>query len=91
MPIVRIPLSQPIETRNGYLNTDSKCVNGYFEMLNGKREFVKRPGLTTVTTSPALPSAQAQGIYYFNNYLYIVINNVVYKSSSYSFSDASLV
>ena len=79
MPIVRIPLSQPIETRNGYLNTDSKCVNGYFEMLNGKREFVKRPGLTTVTTSPALPSAQAQGIYYFNNYLYIVINNVVYQ------------
>ena len=79
MPIVRIPLSQPIETRNGYLNTDSKCVNGYFEMTNGKREFVKRPGTSTFVTTPAMPSGQGQGLTYFNGNLYAVVNNVIYK------------
>ena len=70
MPIVRIPLSQPIETRNGYLNTDSKCVNGYFEATNGKREFVKRPGTSTFVTSPTMPTGQGQGLTYFNGNLY---------------------
>jgi Phage stabilisation protein len=79
MPIVRIPLSQPIETRNGYLNTDSKCVNGYFEMTNHKREFVKRPGTSTVPVSPAIPTAQGQGLTYFKGFLYAVVNNVIYK------------
>ena len=79
MPIVRIPLSQPIETRNGYLNTDSKCVNGYFEATNGKREFVKRPGTSTFVTSPAMPTGQGQGLTYFKGNLYAVVNNVIYK------------
>ena len=79
MPIVRIPLSQPIETRNGYLNTDSKCVNGYFEATNGKREFVKRPGTSTFVTTPAMPSGQGQGLTYFKGNLYAVVNNVIYK------------
>ena len=79
MPIQRIPLSQPIETRDGFLNTDSKCVNGYFEMTNGKREFVKRPGLTEVVTTPTLPVAQGQGLSYFNGFLFAAINNVLYK------------
>ena len=79
MPIIRVPLSQPIETRDGFLNTDSKCVNGYFEMTNGKREFVKRPGLTEVVTTPTLPVAQGQGLSYFNGFLFAAINNVLYK------------
>jgi hypothetical protein len=79
MPIQRIPLSQPIETRNGTLTQDSKCVNGYFETRNGAREFIKRPGLIKQPVSPALPSAQGQGITYFNGYLYTVVNNILYK------------
>ena len=79
MPIVRIPLSQPIETRNGYLNTDSKCVNGYFEATNGKREFVKRPGTSTFVTSPTMPTGQGQGLTYFNGNLYAIVDNVIYK------------
>jgi hypothetical protein len=79
MAIQRIPLSQPIETRDGTLTTDSKCVNGYFESRNEKREFVKRPGLSLITTTPAIPSAQGQGLYLFNGYLYAVVNNVLYK------------
>jgi len=77
MPIARLPLSQPIETRDGTLTKDSKCVNGYFEMMNGKREFVKRSGLAIV--SNALPNAQGQGLYYFNGFLVAVVNNVVYS------------
>jgi len=79
MPIVRIPLSQPIETRNGYLNTDSKCVNGYFEMTNSKREFVKRPGTATFVTTPTMPVGQGQGLTLFKGNLYAVVNNVIYK------------
>jgi hypothetical protein len=79
MPIQRIPLSQPIETRNGTLTQDSKCVNGYFETRDQKREFIKRPGLIKQAVSPALPSAQGQGITYFKGNLYTVVNNILYK------------
>ena len=79
MPLQRIPLSQPIETRNGDLQTDSKCVNGYFESRDVKREFIKRPGLAIQTVTPTLPSAQGQGIYLFKGFLYAVVNNILYK------------
>jgi hypothetical protein len=46
MATQRIPLAQLIETRDGTLTKDSKCVNGYWESSPGKKEFVKRPGLT---------------------------------------------
>jgi hypothetical protein len=72
-------LSQPIETRDGTLTKDARCVNGYFETTNGKREFVKRPGLTSITTVPALPVAQGQGLTYFAGNLYAAINNVLYQ------------
>jgi hypothetical protein len=45
MATQRIPLAQLIETRDGTLTKDSKCVNGYWESSPGKKEFVKRPGL----------------------------------------------
>jgi hypothetical protein len=79
MPIQRIPLSQPIETRNGTLTQDSKCVNGYFETRNNMREFVKRPGLVQQTVTPTLPSDQGQGITLFKDNLYAVVNNILYK------------
>jgi hypothetical protein len=79
MPIQRIPLSQPIETRDGLLNTDSRCVNGYFETRNGIREFVKRPGLVQHAVTPALPAAKGQGMVWFKNNLYVVVSDVLYK------------
>ena len=79
MPIQRIPLSQPIETRDGLLNTDSRCVNGYFETRNGVREFVKRPGLVNHTVSPALPTSKGQGMAWFKGNLYAVVSDVLYK------------
>lgn len=79
MPITRIPLSQPIETRDGTLTKDSKCVNGYFETRNQKREFIKRPGVNAITTSPSLGTGTGQLLYNYNGYLYGVINNIVYQ------------
>lgn len=76
MPITRIPLSQPIETRDGTLTKDSKNVNGYFETRDQKREFIKRPGLALNTT---LPTGEGQGLFYFQDQLYAVVNNVFYK------------
>lgn len=79
MPTSRIPLTQPIETRDGTLTKDSKCVNGYFESREGKREFVKRPGLKAMTLSPAISAGEGQGITFFNGNLYCVVDNVLYK------------
>lgn len=76
MPILRLPLTQPIETRDGTLSKDSKCVNGYFETRGQKREFVKRPGIDKLTT---IASGEGQGITYFKDSLYAVVNNVLYK------------
>jgi tryptophan synthase alpha chain len=70
MPVERIPLTQPIETRDGTLTKDSRCVNGVFEIRDNKREFVKRPGLLAVGST--LPSGVAQGLTYFNGFLYAV-------------------
>ena len=81
----RIPLTQPIETRDGTLQTDSKSVNGYFETIGAKREFVKRPGLSSVTLSTVLPDVQAQGLYLFKNNLYAVIANTLYEINTSDF------
>lgn len=79
MPIIRIPLSQPIESRIASFNKDSYCSNGYFETRDQKREFIKRPGLLKLSTSPALPEQVSQGLTEFNGYLYAVVNNTVYR------------
>ena len=76
MPIARLPLAQPIETRDGTLAKDSKCVNGYFETVGQKREFIKRPGLKD--TGATLANAQGQGLYNFNGSLFAAVNNVLY-------------
>lgn len=81
MPTERTPLTQPIETRDGTLTKDSKSVNGYFESRDNKREFIKRPGLATVILDNPLPSSDGQGIYYYNGYIYSVVNNTVYKTN----------
>ena len=81
MPTERTPLTQPIETRDGTLTKDSKSVNGYFESRDNKREFIKRPGLATVTLDNPLPSSDGQGIYYYNGYIYSVVNNTLYKTN----------
>ena len=77
MPIARIPLAQQIETRDGTLSKDSRCVNGYFETSGQRREFIKRPGIKN--TGAVLPDAQGQGLYNFNGMLFAVVNNIVYS------------
>ena len=77
MPVQRIPLAQDIQTRDGTLAQDAKCVNGYFDRNGEQLHFVKRPGLTKITAG--LPSGQAQGLCFFNGYLYAVVANTLYK------------
>jgi len=87
MPITRIPLTQPIESRTSSFAKDSRCVNGYFETRDqSKREFIKRPGLQSQTLAPAIPAGDAQGLTYFNGYLYAIVNNVVYQVDPISYT-----
>ena len=89
MTTERLPLTQPIESRNGTFNKDSYSSNCFFETRDQKREFVKRPGLINAkqvvsVTPPAM--LQSQGLAAFNSKLIAVINNTVYQidpSSSY--------
>ena len=90
MATLRIPLTQPIESRNGTFAKDSYSSNCFFETRDQKREFVKRPGLVSVkqivsVTPPAY--TPSQGLIEFNNKLIAVINNTVYQinpSSSFA-------
>ena len=88
MPTERIPLSQPIETRDGTLSKDSKCVNGYFESRDRKREFVKRPGLAL--TAANIPAGNGQGLAFFNGYIYAVVANTVYKINPSTYATTTL-
>ena len=82
MATERIPLTQPIESRNGTFAKDSFSSNCFFETRDQKREFVKRPGLIAVAqVTPVTPPAylNSQGMSAFNNNLVAVINNTVYQ------------
>jgi hypothetical protein len=81
MATERIPLTQPIESRNGTFAKDSYSSNCFFETRDQKREFVKRPGLVAVKQiTPVTPPAylDSQGLNAFNNKLVAVISNTVY-------------
>ena len=89
MTLERIPLCQPIESRTNSLNQDSKSSNCYFETREGRKDNIKRPGRTTVTLTGSPPTNKAaQGLYAWNNYLYAVVNNTVYKISSSNVSSS---
>ena len=82
MATERIPLSQPIESRNGTFNKDSYSSNCFFETRDQKREFIKRPGLVAAKQiTPVTPPAylDSQGLQAFNNRVIAVINNTVYS------------
>ena len=50
MAVERIPLTQPIESRDGTFDKDSYSSNCVFETRDQKREFIKRPGLVVAKT-----------------------------------------
>lgn len=82
MATERIPLTQPIESRDGTFAKDSYSSNCFFETRDTKREFIKRPGLVLAKQVVAItPPAHtpSQGLAAFNNKLIAVINNVVYS------------
>jgi len=84
MATERIPLTQPIESRDGTFAKDSYSSNCVFETRDQKREFIKRPGLVYANkfvniTPPAV--TPSQGMTAFNGGLVAVINNTVYQTT----------
>ena len=93
MATERIPLTQPIESRDGTFNKDSYSSNCVFETRDNKREFIKRPGLvalTQVTAVTAPAYLNSQGLVGFNNELVSVINNTVYSTDPSSFATTTV-
>lgn len=82
MPIERIPLAQPIESRDGTFGKDSYTTNYIFEIRNQKKEVVKRPGLSlikNINSYTGLTGANTNGFTAFNNSLIAAINGEVIK------------
>lgn len=79
MPIVRIPLTQVIQSRTASTSKDSRGVNCYFESRGeNSKDNIKRPGLLNTVVTPAMAAGQAQGLYKRDNGdLWVVINNTV--------------
>jgi hypothetical protein len=93
MATERIPLTQPIESRNGTFAKDSYSANCVFETRDQKREFVKRPGLTfAAQVLPITPPAStpSQGLASFNDKLVSVINNTVYQTSPSTYATTTV-
>jgi hypothetical protein len=79
MTVARLPLAYDIATRDGTLTKDAKIVNAYSETVGQTKHIVKRPGIATLSTLPATGgSSQGQGMFYYNNQLYVVVANVLY-------------
>ena len=80
MSTVRIPLTQPIQSRTASTAKDSRSVNCYFQAVSqNSRDNIKRPGLLNTTLTPAMAAGQAQGMYKCDSGdLWVVINNNVY-------------
>ena len=84
MPMVRIPLTQPLQSRTASTGKDSRSVNCYFERVDANnRDNIKRPGLLNATITPAMTAGQAQGMYTSDSgYLRVVLNNQAYRIDS---------
>lgn len=80
MPISRLPLTSAIESRSASLAKDSYTKNGYFEVRDQRKEFVKRSGCSVFAVTGSAPQpGQAQGLYTFNDKLWAVTNNTLYS------------
>ena len=79
--MVRIPLTQPIQSRTASTAKDSRSVNCYFEVVDqNNKDNIKRPGLLATTVTPAMVAGQAQGMYKSDSgNLWVVVNNNVYN------------
>jgi len=87
MTTERIPLTQPIESRNGTFAKDSYSSNCYFETRDQKREFIKRPGLVPIAQVASTASwLYSQGLTAYNGYLVSAIYDVVYKINPYGYA-----
>lgn len=81
MPNVRNTFTHQIESRTASTAKDSRCVNGYFEQRDQRtKEFIKRPGLVQLATTPT--TGTAQGMFRFAGKLYGVTNNSLWSMTT---------
>lgn len=71
----RIQLANPIGSRDGTLNADSKMKNMVVENVEGDLVALKRPGVTKTTE---LPPGLAQGLFSLNGTAYAIVDDKLY-------------
>lgn len=74
---IPLPFASTLSFRDSTRTKDARNVNGFFEKQGDENNFVKRFGLTSYQ---ALAAGSAQGMFSWNNVLYVVINGTLYKN-----------
>ena len=71
---MRLPLSVPIESRNGLPFSDSYILNGYVQEINGVTRVAKRPG---VSVFRAFTAGIGQGMFEMSGKKYAIIGDLI--------------
>ena len=71
---MRLPLSVPIESRNGLPFSDSYILNGYVQAINGVTRVAKRPG---VSVFRAFTAGIGQGMFEMSGKKYAIIGDLI--------------
>lgn len=80
---LRLPFGVSLESRTASTAKDSRLVNAYVETVDQEvQEVVKRPGTTSFTLTPAIPSGTAYGLQSFNGKLYAGVGGKLYEVTS---------
>src|SRR5208337_4166897 len=88
MPKIRYPLAAPFMSRNFVLETKDVYIrNGYIDSYQDKNYVIKRPGTLQVINFGV--SGAGQGTFFYAGFYYVVINDILYRSSGNTNSSAS--
>src|SRR5208282_3278087 len=80
MPKIRYPLAAPFMSRNFVLETKDVYIrNGYIDSYQDKNYVIKRPGTLQVINFGV--SGAGQGTFFYAGFYYVVINDILYRSS----------
>ena len=79
MQPIDLPFAFDIESRDGLPFSDAYILNGYMQIVNGKKKISKRPGLSLVHQFAA---GVGQGAFTISGQSYVVIGDVIYLASS---------
>jgi hypothetical protein len=85
---MRVPLAVDVNSRNGdILTKDSYILNGYVDKTSDGVYVSRRPGTTQVQ---AFGPGTVQGQFYFNGFEYVIVGDVLTRTSGGTLSKSSL-